>query len=99
MGGTLFRLSVCGRVEAVVLDGYVRVSQVAGRSGERFISPAVQREQIEGWAKLHGHRLAAVHRELDQSGARADRPLLEEAVARVERGASHGIVVAKLDRF
>jgi hypothetical protein len=56
----------------VVLDGYVRVSAVAGRSGERFMSPALQREQVEGWAALHGHMLGEVFDELDQSGARPD---------------------------
>lgn len=83
----------------MIIDGYVRVSQVAGRSGERFISPDVQREQIEGWAKLHGHLVGRIFEELDQSGARRDRPLFLEAIGRVEQGESNGIVVAKLDRF
>jgi DNA invertase Pin-like site-specific DNA recombinase len=83
----------------VLLDGYVRVSQVAGRGGESFISPAVQREQIEGWIGLHGHTVGRIFEELDESGARADRPMLMEALARAEGGASQGIVVAKLDRF
>ena len=39
-----------------------RVSQVRGRSGERFISPLVQRERIEGWAKLHGAHIGRVGR-------------------------------------
>src|SRR3954470_24858143 len=81
------------------LDGYIRVSQVAGRSGESFISPSLQREQIEGWVSGRGYVMGEVLEELDESGARADRPLLEEAVARVERGESQGIVVAKIDRF
>ena len=34
------------------LDGYIRVSRVGGREGESFISPEVQREQIETWARL-----------------------------------------------
>jgi site-specific DNA recombinase len=83
----------------VLVDGYVRVSQVAGRGGLSFISPSVQREQIEAWAKLNSAQLAQVFEELDESGARADRPLLEEAVRRVETGISDGVVVAKLDRF
>src|SRR5438445_2774944 len=29
------------------VDGYVRVSRVAGREGESFISPSLQREQID----------------------------------------------------
>jgi len=41
----------------VGLDGYIRVSQVRGRSGDSFISPAVQREKIEAYCKLHGTEL------------------------------------------
>ena len=59
----------------------------------------VQREQIEGWAKLHGHAVGEIFEELDQSGARADRPLLLEAIGRQESGAAQVLVVAKLDRF
>ena len=83
----------------MLVDGYVRVSQVAGRSGDRFISPAVQREQIAGWARLRRAHLGRIFEELDESGSRSDRPLLEEAIRRIEAGASDGIVVAKLDRF
>jgi site-specific DNA recombinase len=83
----------------VLIDGYVRVSQVAGRGGETFISPAVQRGQIESWAELAGATIGEIFEELDESGARADRPKLMEALARAECGDSQGIVVAKLDRF
>lgn len=83
----------------MVIDGYVRVSQVAGRGGDRFISPLVQRQQIEGWANLHGVAVGEVFEELDESGGRADRPLLIRAMERVESGLTQGIVVAKLDRF
>jgi len=41
----------------VKLIGYVRVSRVAGREGERFISPDVQRERIEKQAAAGGHTL------------------------------------------
>src|SRR4051812_32988475 len=83
----------------MLVDAYIRVSQVAGRSGERFISPVVQRERILGWAQARGARIGEVFEELDESGARADRPLLQEALRRVEAGQSDGIVVSKLDRF
>jgi DNA invertase Pin-like site-specific DNA recombinase len=49
--------------------------------------------------KLHGATLGEVFVELDESGARADRPKLMEAIARAESGESQGVVVAKLDRF
>jgi DNA invertase Pin-like site-specific DNA recombinase len=83
----------------VIVDGYVRVSQVNDRTGERFISPVVQRDAIEGWARLHGAVVGELFEELDESGARTDRPLLERAIARVESGESSGVVVSKLDRF
>jgi DNA invertase Pin-like site-specific DNA recombinase len=83
----------------MVLDGYIRVSQVRGRKGDRFISPAVQREQIEAWTSSHNAVLGEVFEELDQSGGRADRPLLMAAIERIEAGESDGLVVAKLDRF
>jgi DNA invertase Pin-like site-specific DNA recombinase len=83
----------------MVLDGYVRVSQVQGRSGERFMSPVVQREQIERWAELRGAFIGHVFEELDESGGRRDRALLMQAVKRVERGESDGLVVAYLSRF
>src|SRR3954454_19042471 len=81
------------------IDGYVRVSQVRGRSGDSFISPALQRERIESWARLHGAEVVAVHEEMDESGARRDRPLFSKAIERVERHETDGLVVAKLDRF
>jgi DNA invertase Pin-like site-specific DNA recombinase len=86
-------------VERVIVDGYVRVSQVAGREGESFISPAVQREQIERWAARTGAFVAHVFEELDESGARSNRPLLERAIARVENRETDGVVVAYLSRF
>jgi DNA invertase Pin-like site-specific DNA recombinase len=70
----------------VIVDGYVRVSQVAGRSGESFMSPSVQRAQIEAWAGRTGALVAQVFEEFDESGARGDRPLLEAAIKRCEAG-------------
>src|SRR4051794_17845581 len=81
------------------IDGYVRVSQVRGREGDSFISPQSQEDRIRQWAKLHGYEVAVVHVELDQSGAKADRPKLQAALERIERGDTHGLVVARLDRL
>src|SRR4051794_32088000 len=70
-----------------------------GRRGESFISPSGQREQIERWARLQGALLGEVFEELDESGGRADRPMLLEAIRRVEQGESEGVVVAYMSRF
>jgi len=80
-------------------DGYIRVSRRAGREGESFISPEVQRKKIADWAKLHEVEILEWWEEIDQSGAKLERPLFQQALARCEAGETGGIVVAKLDRF
>lgn len=80
-------------------DGYVRVSQVRGREGAGFISPAVQEEQIRRWADYHDADISQVFTDLDKSGGTIDRPGFQQALERIETGQSQGIVVAKLDRF
>jgi site-specific DNA recombinase len=81
------------------LDAYVRVSQVRGRNGDSFISPDVQRDRIAHWAQAHGRQVNALPPELDVSGKTVDRPVLNEAMRRVEAGESGGIVVYRADRF
>ena len=81
------------------LDGYVRVSRVGGRAGDSFISPEVQERHIRSWAETRGIRVNMLPPELDQSGAGMDRPVFNQVLARIERGDSDGVVVAKLDRF
>jgi site-specific DNA recombinase len=81
------------------LDGYIRVSRVGGRSGESFISPEVQREQIARYADSHGHEVVAWHEDLDQSGGTINRPGFQAVLGRIERGDTDGIIVPKLDRF
>ena len=87
------------RAHPTTADGYIRVSRVAGREGESFISPEVQRQKIAGWARLQGVEVVRWWEELDQSGARRERPMFQQALARCERGETGGIVVARLDRF
>jgi site-specific DNA recombinase len=82
------------------MDGYIRVSRTAGRGGESFISPKVQRETIERLAAAKGAELGEIVEEADVSGGRRieDRKL-GELVARVERSESAGVIVWKLSRF
>ena len=80
-------------------DGYVRVSKVAGRAGERFISPQQQQDAIRGWAKLHGIELSEVWTDLDVSGGKMRRPGFDKMLARLARGEIAGVCVAKVDRF
>jgi DNA invertase Pin-like site-specific DNA recombinase len=81
--------------------GIVRVSQTRGREGERFVSPAEQRERIEHACAREGYELVAVHEELDVSGGKrlTERPGLSAAVAAVEAGQAEVIAAAYFDRL
>jgi site-specific DNA recombinase len=81
------------------LVGYIRVSRVAGRSGESFISPDVQREQIEQYAKAKGAKIVATFTDLDESGGKVSRPEFDKALELIESGEADGLIVAHLDRF
>jgi site-specific DNA recombinase len=85
--------------KARTADGYVRVSRRGGREGESFISPEVQRKKIADWAALHEVEVVAWWEEIDWSGAKLQRPMFQQALARCEAGQTGGIVVARLDRF
>jgi len=81
--------------------GIVRVSRTGGREGERFVSPAEQRERIEAACERDGLELVAVHEELDVSGgtALAQRPGLSAAVAAIEGGTADVVAAAYFDRL
>jgi site-specific DNA recombinase len=81
------------------LDAYVRVSKVGGRAGSSFISPEVQRAQIERWAQAHGHTLSWHAPELDVSGGSMSRPVFDQIMQRIRTGQTDGVIVAKVDRF
>lgn len=83
----------------IPVDGYVRVSRVAGRDGDSFISPELQRESIKRVAAREGLRVVRWHEELDASGGDSKRPKWNEAIERVEEGKTRGIVVWNLSRF
>ena len=67
----------------LALDAYIRVSKVAGRSGESFISPTIQRERIEAWAQMNGAEVTWHEPELDVSGGTMSRPVFDRILERV----------------
>jgi site-specific DNA recombinase len=83
----------------VRLIAYIRVSRVAGRDGESFITTKVQRERIEALAAAQGHAVVDWREDLDQPGSKWDRPGFQTALEAVEAGDADGIAVARLDRF
>jgi site-specific DNA recombinase len=81
--------------------GIVRVSEVGGREGERFVSSDQQRERIEAACDRDGGRLIDVHEEMDVKG---DTPIeeragLRAAIEAVETGKADVIVAAYFDRL
>lgn len=83
----------------LTLDAYIRVSRVGGRQGDSFISPDVQRQDIQRWAQLRGVTIAQWHEDLDETGTKMNRPAFAAMMERVHAGKTGGVVVAKLDRF
>jgi DNA invertase Pin-like site-specific DNA recombinase len=78
--------------------GYARVSRVGERDG-RLISPELQAERIGSYAKAHKLDVEQLEPELDVSGGRVSRPVLDAAIERIERGEAAGLIVAQLDRL
>ncbi|MFL5859055.1 MAG: recombinase family protein, partial [Solirubrobacteraceae bacterium] len=97
----------CGRKAATVvirmarngrpLASYARVSHVGDRPELR--SPELQHERIAWYANAHGLSTAKLKPEIDESGGKARRPILEAAISGIERGEYSGIIVAQLDRL
>jgi DNA invertase Pin-like site-specific DNA recombinase len=78
--------------------GYRRVSHVGNR-GERLRSDEEQAQVIVRWANARGEPVELLAGELDASGGRLDRPILLDAIERVERGEARGIVAAYQSRI
>src|SRR5215211_1868578 len=81
------------------VDGYVRVSSLAGRGGESFYSTSDQRKAIEAYAAARGITIAAWHEDLNESGGTLQRPSFQAALDRCRSGLTGGIIAAKLDRL
>jgi DNA invertase Pin-like site-specific DNA recombinase len=81
--------------------GIVRVSETKGRDGERFASPAEQRQRIKTACERDGISLVDVYEELDVSGGKPldQRPGLSRAVEAIERGEADVIAAAYFDRL
>jgi len=81
------------------LDEYRRVSQVAGREGDGFQSPELQAKAIAAYAGIHGHAVTSNPVELDVSGSKLKRPILDKIIVRIRNDESDGIIVNDLDRY
>jgi len=79
--------------------GYPRVSRVGARDDERLRSPEFQAELIAGFGREHGLDVEIFPAELDVSGSKRSRAILDQILARIEAGELAGIIVAKLNRL
>ncbi|MFL5835334.1 MAG: recombinase family protein, partial [Solirubrobacteraceae bacterium] len=81
--------------------GIVRVSQVGGRQGERFASPAEQRQRIEVACERDGLTLLRIEDEPNVSGGTPleHRDKLRRAVQAVEAADAEVIIVAYFYRL
>ena len=84
-----------------ILDAYIRVSRVAGRSGDSYNSPTDQESAIKEWISYHPDvELGKVIPEENVSGGtRVANRRLNELLVRIEQGVSHGIIVYDTSRF
>ncbi len=98
----------------MLLEEYRRVSRVGkrklkdetaedakskGKTGSVLISPELQRQTIDQWATPRGHELRQNEAELDVSGGKMERAILDGCLERIRNHESDGLVVAKLNRF
>ncbi len=74
------------------------MSRVGDRT-ETLRSPEDQERALRQWAKAEGHRLVMLPHELDASGRNAERPILNGALERIERGEFDGLAVYNLSRM
>jgi DNA invertase Pin-like site-specific DNA recombinase len=79
--------------------GYVRVSRKGDRDEERLRSPDFQRQTIERYAAGDGLALRMFTPEIDVSGSKPQRAILDEIIGQICSGELAGIIVAKLDRL
>lgn len=82
----------------MVLLGYRRVSRVGDRK-DTLISPELQEDVINRYAGDRDLEVRMLPPELDVSGGKVRRPILDEAIDQVEAGLAAGLIVDTLDRF
>ncbi len=82
------------------LVGYIRVSTKAGREDDRFLSPDLQRADMERWAtaKYSDADWVSWHVEIDRTGTTQTRPVLAQALDDAERTGA-ALVVFALSRW
>ena len=83
-----------------MFEGYIRVSRVGGRDGaDSFISPEEQSAKIAEFAAATNVDVRMNEPELDSTGSKLKRPILDGIMERILSGQSEGLIVAKVNRL
>ena len=82
-----------------MFDGYIRVSQRRDREGPSFQSPDEQWARIQKYARDNRVEVQRQPDEIDVTGSKLRRPVLDGIVERIRTGQSEGVIVAKVDRL
>lgn len=77
---------------------YLRVSRVGDRK-DTLISPELQQTRIHEYARARAIEVVDLAPELDVSGSRLHRPVLDRILSGIESGEFGGLIVAQLDRL
>lgn len=86
------------KVQEKPLGGYVRVSRV-GERDERLRSPEFQAKAIAAKATAEGVAVRMFEPELDVSGGKKSRAILDELVEAIEAGELGGVIVYDVKRL
>lgn len=81
------------------LAGYGRVSRVGARDTDRLLSPEQQRDATGRKARELGREHTWIGCDIDRSGSKLSRPVLDDIIARIQAGEFGGVIVARLDRL
>jgi DNA invertase Pin-like site-specific DNA recombinase len=78
--------------------GYHRISRIGGRV-DTPVSDGEFRQKVTGFADRKGFDLELLPVEKDQTGSKFERPILEEAIRRIESGEAAGLIVVRYNRL
>ena len=86
-----------GKGNAMKVIGYVRVSTEEQATNGQSLD--AQRAKLEAYASLYDLELVEIITDAGASAKSLNRPGLQDALAKLRRGAADGLVIAKLDRL
>jgi DNA invertase Pin-like site-specific DNA recombinase len=95
----LHKVTSVRAVPTLPLAGYGRVSRVGDRDRERLLSPDQQQEAVERKARQEGVELRWFGVEIDVSGSKVQRKVLDEILEGIEAAQLGGLIVSRLDRL